>query len=73
MQSASTAAAAPYGSEAWLEAWSQAWKDTQVHLPVASPSRLRNIFTGESVQAQTRSLACGDLFRHFPVALLAGD
>ncbi len=73
MQSAATGSAAPYGSEAWLEAWSEAWKDTQVHLPVASPARLTNLFTGEWLEAEERSLACGGLFRHFPVALLSAE
>jgi (1->4)-alpha-D-glucan 1-alpha-D-glucosylmutase len=64
---------APYGSDAWLQAWSEAWKDTQVQLPLASPARLKDVFTGEWQESEERSLHCGELFRHFPVALLSGE
>ena len=73
MQNASVGSAAPYGSDAWLDAWSGAWKETQVHLPVASPTRLKNCFTGEALEAEGRSFACASLFRHFPVALLSSE
>jgi maltooligosyltrehalose synthase len=69
----SAGATSAYGSGEWLDAWAGAWKETQAHLPDGSPSRLRNIFTGEWLQAESGSLNCSGLFRHFPVALLSPD
>jgi (1->4)-alpha-D-glucan 1-alpha-D-glucosylmutase len=73
MQRNSPAGVPAYGSEAWLESWTQAWNDTELHLPAGAPPRLKNLFTGESLNAEGRSFACAELFRHFPVALLSSD
>lgn len=52
----------------------QVWEDSRVMLPNTSASQYRNVFTGEVVTAGEhegkRMLALGDVFAHFPVALL---
>ncbi|MEW6637921.1 MAG: malto-oligosyltrehalose synthase, partial [Actinomycetota bacterium] len=51
------------------------WGDTRVRLPEALPERLRDVLTGETVEARGdeggRFLPVADLLRGFPVALLA--
>jgi (1->4)-alpha-D-glucan 1-alpha-D-glucosylmutase len=52
---------------------SQLWRETQITLPQTAPHNWENIFTGEDISASKRSertLAAGDLFAHFPVAVL---
>jgi len=51
---------------------SEAWGETKISLPVSAPVSFTNIFTGETLEAQGRSLLCRDVFRFFPVALLSG-
>jgi len=45
------------------------WKDTQIVLPVGSPSTWTNAITAQSMQSQ-ESIAVGGALQHFPVALL---
>ncbi len=53
--------------------FAEAWEDTRLVLPPSAPARLVNIFTGEQLEAEARALACRQLFRYFPVALLASE
>jgi (1->4)-alpha-D-glucan 1-alpha-D-glucosylmutase len=53
------------------------WKANTVHLPVGTPLRWQNIFTGEELSAFERGTAewgifLHELFRRLPVALLVG-
>jgi (1->4)-alpha-D-glucan 1-alpha-D-glucosylmutase len=48
------------------------WDDSEILLPFRSWETLENVFTGEEIRVNaTRSLSCGEVFGHFPVALLA--
>ncbi len=65
------------GSDA-SESRENVWQDTRLIL--SGPNQLtrwRNVFTGESVVATRRddklSLACADVFAHFPIALLLNE
>ena len=53
------------------------WGDSAVCLPARAPDVWSDVFTGESVHTETsaggRILFVRDLFRHLPVALLAGN
>jgi (1->4)-alpha-D-glucan 1-alpha-D-glucosylmutase len=60
----------PLGPQVWQESW--------LSLPATTHGgRYSNLFTGESVTAVSREgrsmLALGDVFAHFPVALLAAE
>jgi maltooligosyltrehalose synthase len=50
------------------------WGDTRLPLPEIPVMRWTNLFTGERLDPATRNgigtLAAGDVFRDFPVALL---
>jgi (1->4)-alpha-D-glucan 1-alpha-D-glucosylmutase len=49
------------------------WQDTQVPVPSHAPEYLEDVFSGEKVRVTPhRTLFCHEIFRHFPVALLAG-
>jgi (1->4)-alpha-D-glucan 1-alpha-D-glucosylmutase len=65
---------APSGS---MRSWVQVWGSARMALPDAAPRNWRNVLTGERLAsglgAQSNGLALGDLFSHFPVALLHGD
>ncbi len=57
---------------------SEVWGDTMLEIPRASSDRpYRNILTGETVHCQVDGnaavIAASDLFKNFPVALLAGE
>ena len=50
----------------------EAWGNAALQLPPETMgARLLNIFTGEVLPANGRTVPCRDLFAHFPVALLA--
>ncbi|HEX2229830.1 MAG TPA: hypothetical protein VHM64_22070, partial [Candidatus Binatia bacterium] len=55
----------------------QALGSSMISLPSGAPEEWSNVVTGEKVLAssggQSRCLALGTLFAHFPVALLAGQ
>jgi len=53
---------APLGIRAWL--------DTTLRLPEGSPTRWRNIITGELLTARDGVLSMARVLEHFPVALL---
>ena len=47
------------------------WRDTRVNLPVELAGAYRNVFTSEIVASdETATLAAGEVFANFPVALL---
>jgi len=47
------------------------WSNTELQLPAGSPSRWKNIFTGETIVGQPGAAVRLDaLLQHFPVALL---
>lgn len=49
------------------------WQDTELPVPSHTPEFLENVFTGEKIRVTPqRTLLGRELFRHFPVALLAG-
>lgn len=60
----------PTGAEIWAETWLVLPSDSNAH-------DYRNLFTGEVVTAEQREsrwcLAVGDVFAHFPVALLVTE
>jgi (1->4)-alpha-D-glucan 1-alpha-D-glucosylmutase len=50
------------------------WSGTTIPLSDAAPQHWRNVFTGENVSAvadEQASLAIGEIFRYFPIALLS--
>ncbi len=48
------------------------WQDTELPVPSRTTEYLENIFTGEKIRVTAnRTLLCRELFRSFPVALLA--
>jgi len=49
------------------------WKDTAITLPPETGTRFVNALTGERWEAERDLLALGDVFAHFPVALLASE
>ncbi len=54
------------------------WSDTIVQLPAAAPHRWRHVITGRHLEVVKAAgtepaLAAADVFRSFPVALLAGE
>lgn len=52
----------------------EAWGNAELQLPPEiSGARLLNIFTGEVLPANGRTLPCREVFARFPVALLAAD
>lgn len=68
--------AAPADAADWpLADW---WRETLCQLPPDAPRRWRDVFTGRALLAvnptpDTAALDLGDVFRHFPVALLSGE
>lgn len=66
----------PAESSEWpLADW---WRETLCQLPSDAPRRWRDVFTGRSLIAvepgpDTLALDLGEVFRYFPVALLAGE
>jgi (1->4)-alpha-D-glucan 1-alpha-D-glucosylmutase len=57
--------AAPLGPEYW--------QDTALVVPGELGGQFVNVLTGERVQAREDALMLGDIFAHFPVALLASE
>ena len=49
------------------------WQDTALVTPADLGARFVNALTGERLEARTEALALGDVFAHFPVALLASE
>lgn len=50
-----------------------AWDDARIHLPRSAPTHFVNVFTGEILERQADgTLSCREIFRSFPVAVLAG-
>lgn len=50
----------------------EAWGQAEIMLPPRAATEYENVFTGATVRANAnRSLACREVFPHFPVALLA--
>ena len=51
------------------------WNETRIRLPDAAPQSWENIFIGEnlSMTSTQGSLTVGEMFLHFPVALLRGS
>jgi (1->4)-alpha-D-glucan 1-alpha-D-glucosylmutase len=49
------------------------WQDTGLVVPADLGARFVNVLTGERQQARGDTLALGDIFAHFPVALLASE
>ncbi|HEV8584764.1 MAG TPA: malto-oligosyltrehalose synthase [Methylomirabilota bacterium] len=49
------------------------WEDTTLAVPPDLGARFVNALTGERVEARDGALALGDVFAHFPVALLASE
>jgi (1->4)-alpha-D-glucan 1-alpha-D-glucosylmutase len=49
------------------------WDDTRLSLPGVEGRRLRNVLTGEVLQAQGESLLVADVLAYFPVALLLSE
>jgi len=53
------------------------WNETRVCLPARAPDVWVNLLTGETIRSQEdnsgKVLAAGEVFRHLPVALLAGN
>lgn len=47
------------------------WRDTALELPADTPTTWRNVFTGERCQVENGRLEVAEVFRHFPVGLLA--
>jgi (1->4)-alpha-D-glucan 1-alpha-D-glucosylmutase len=48
------------------------WETTELHVPSHTAEFVENILTGEKVRVTTgRTLLCGEIFAHFPIALLA--
>lgn len=49
------------------------WEDTEIPVPSTTPEFVENVFTGQKIRVTAhRTLRCGEIFSHFPVALLAG-
>lgn len=46
------------------------WADTEIALPPQAPLEYVNAFTGERVRTKENRVSCGEVFAHFPVALL---
>jgi (1->4)-alpha-D-glucan 1-alpha-D-glucosylmutase len=57
----------PYFSSA------EAWADTSIQLGDIRPGVLKNAFTGQVMQLSQARISAIDLFRDFPVAVLASD
>jgi len=49
------------------------WTDTAITVPADPGTTFVNVLTGERWQARGDALALGDVFAHFPVALLASE
>jgi maltooligosyltrehalose synthase len=49
----------------------EAWADASIALPTGAAQEFRNVMTGEVVRANDGALLCREVFRSFPVALLA--
>jgi (1->4)-alpha-D-glucan 1-alpha-D-glucosylmutase len=49
----------------------EAWADASIALPTGAAQEFRNVMTGEIVRASDGTLLCQEVFRSFPVALLA--
>jgi len=47
------------------------WDEAIIKLPQGAPQEFQNLFTGERVRANDRSLLCRDLFKSFPVCVLS--
>ena len=48
------------------------WQETEIPVPSRTAEFVENVFTGEKVRVTpNRTLLCRELFRHFPVALVA--
>jgi maltooligosyltrehalose synthase len=51
----------------------EVWAQTELQLPRPAPGHFLNLFTGEVVERSPAGTLLGrEIFRHFPVALLAG-
>jgi len=48
-----------------------AWDNTELQLPRPAPTHLLNVFSGEVIESQNGTLLCREIFRSFPLALLA--
>jgi (1->4)-alpha-D-glucan 1-alpha-D-glucosylmutase len=49
------------------------WQDTALVAPAELGARFVNVLTGERLQARGDALSLGEIFAHFPVALLASE
>jgi (1->4)-alpha-D-glucan 1-alpha-D-glucosylmutase len=49
----------------------EVWEDAIIALPPDSPTKFRNVLTGETVEASNDGLLCREIFASFPVALLS--
>src|SRR5207302_1311459 len=47
------------------------WDNTELQLPRPAPTHLLNVFSGEVIESQNGTLLCREIFRSFPLALLA--
>ena len=55
-----------------LSDFSPCWSGTRLAVPENGPRTYENVFTGEILRVNDGALLCGELFAHFPVALLRG-
>ena len=61
--------------EEWKSGPDILWTEARLRLPDAAPQSWENILTGEKIVSADngqKSLAVGEMLRHFPVALLSG-
>ena len=47
------------------------WDNTELHLPRPAPTHLLNVFSGDVLESSNGTLLCREIFRGFPLALLA--